>query len=337
MKEKKDKIKFVHLEHVEEVLETAINTNTNIILHGPGGFGKTELVKSYVEKHNLTVNYVVGYKNMMVEALLGVPNMQKLMDDSEYSIAFDKSVFVGAEVLVLEEFLDVMPETAAALKDIITEGGYRQKGIFTKSDVKLIIMITNKSPDEIEDDDSLKAFYLERFPIHVKVDWSIRSTVKYHNLLSNNTELKSSEVNKLAHVCGVVKPSPRIALKAGKLLKLTNSFNAVSMLTGFKNIDIQALTEDLQEKELLETFTHAVKSILRLIKVNSDDIGVQLYMRSRLEEFAVDILDEHHRGTIHTLLGTVQQNINSLMDASKDEVNGEYKEKINETFRDLKF
>jgi MoxR-like ATPase len=332
----KKEINFVYLEEVEKTLDIALSTKTNIILYGPGGFGKTELVKKYIKKHNLTSNVVVGYKNMMVEALLGIPDMQKLMNDSEYQIAFDKSVFMGAEVLVLEEFLDVMPETAAALKDIITEGGYRQKGIFIKSDIKMVIMITNKPPTDIVDDDNLKAFYEERFPIRIKVDWVIRSAAKYHNLLQLNTELPDVEIKKLAYICEKSKSSPRIALKAASLIKITNNFESISVISDFENINIKEFTDNIEFKYDLEEFTATLRKALKLVTKFSDNIGIQLYIKGKVADLNKKALAEHRRGSIQTLLGTIQQNINLLNYTLKTEINKEYKEEIDETFRDFK-
>ncbi|MCK5788224.1 MAG: AAA family ATPase, partial [Chlamydiia bacterium] len=170
---------FVHMDDTKAVLKLAIQTGKNLILYGPGGYGKSDLVKFTLDALKIKYNYVVGDKTMPPEKLLGTVDFTKLTEESEFRVAFEKSPFLGAEVLVLEEFLDVAPDTAAALKDVISSGGHKYKDIFIPSDVKLVIITSNKAPDELATNDSLKAFYNERFLLHHRVDWEVKSAKMY--------------------------------------------------------------------------------------------------------------------------------------------------------------
>jgi hypothetical protein len=62
---------------------------------------------------------VVGYKDMPVDALLGIPDMSKLLNESKYEVNF-KSPFYKPGILIGKNLQ--IPSTAAALKDILTEG-----------------------------------------------------------------------------------------------------------------------------------------------------------------------------------------------------------------------
>ena len=125
----------------------------------------------------------VGYSGMDVEALLGIPNIKKLMDESEYEVAFEKTIFNNSGALILEEFLDVKPTVAAALKDIITEGGFRMGNQIVPSKVGPIVICSNKSPNEVSVNDSTAAFYKERFPLSRRVVWETYSAEDYYKLL----------------------------------------------------------------------------------------------------------------------------------------------------------
>lgn len=333
----KNKITFVHLEDISKTLDIALSTETNLILYGPGGYGKTELVKAKIKEHKLSANTVVGYKNMPVEALLGLPDMQKLMDDSEYEIAFEKSVFKGAEVLVLEEFLDVLPETATALKDIMTEGGFRQKGKFIKSDIKTVIIITNTSPESLSNNDSLKAFYLDRFPIRKKVIWVSNNAAMYYKLFEVNTELSMLDMKKLAYICEKVKPSPRIAMVAAKFIATTGDIKNIAILTEFADIDVDSLSEDFNTRDELEQFTKKLRHILRLINTEPRNLSFQLYLQSKLNSIANEKLIKKREGVFQTLQGAIQQNINSIHLSLKIDVSQEIKNNIDETFRDFEY
>ena len=176
--------KFYGVDNVVAILYYAILTNTNVILYGPGGFGKTEIVKEFLKQTKLQNSTLVGYEDMDVEALLGLPNMTKMLEESVYETSFDRSVFKNPGVLVLEEFLDVNPRTATALKDILTSGGLRQGTTIMESLVSSVIICSNKAPEELNFDDSSAAFYLERFPLTLKVFPETLDSKYYLNIIS---------------------------------------------------------------------------------------------------------------------------------------------------------
>lgn len=175
--------RFYGMNKVIEALYIGISTGKNVILYGPGGFGKTQIVKAFLEFVNVPAPTIIGYEDMEVDALLGIPNIQKLTEESIYEVAFDRSVFSYPGVLILEEFLDARPSTAAALKDILTEGGLRQGNKLVESLISSVVICTNKSPDEVSIDDSTAAFYKERFPIRMKVVWNSYTHEDYYDFL----------------------------------------------------------------------------------------------------------------------------------------------------------
>jgi len=170
MKERVAK-KFYDMDDVVEALYRAFVSGKNVILYGPGGFGKSTVVVEFLKAANINYSTIVGYEDMDVEGLLGIPNMDKLLTKSIYETAFDRTAFVNPGILILEEFLDVNPKTAIALKDILTEGGLRQGNRFTESLISSVVICSNKSPYELSTDSSTTAFYKERFPVVVRVEW----------------------------------------------------------------------------------------------------------------------------------------------------------------------
>ncbi len=171
--------KFFDMDDVVEVLYRTFIAGKNVILYGPGGFGKSTVVVEFLKQAKIKHSTIVGYEDMDVEGLLGIPNMDKLLNKSVYETAFDRTAFVNPGVLLLEEFLDVNPKTAIALKDIITEGGLRQGNSFTESLISSIVICSNKSPYEVSTDYSTTAFYRERFPIVCEVSWKVFDYSRY--------------------------------------------------------------------------------------------------------------------------------------------------------------
>lgn len=175
--------RFVFLEEATKAVWTGLAMNMNVFLSGPGGYGKTTLIKYILDFYKIPYHTVVGYKDMPVDALLGIPNMPKLLKDSEYELNFKNSVFYKPGILIGEEFTDILPSTAAALKDILTEKGFRNKGAFVPSRIATMIVAANKHPREIADDESKKAFYNERFPVKQEVVWNSFEAVDYFSML----------------------------------------------------------------------------------------------------------------------------------------------------------
>ena len=175
--------KFYKQEDTTRAVFSGLRLNMNTYLYGKGGYGKTEVIKTILKILNIPYYVINGYKDMPVEALLGVPNMKKLLDDSKYELNFSDSIFRFPGILIGEEFGDILPATAAALKDILSERGFRDGDIKIESLVSTMIITTNTSPDALSDDESKKAFYDGRFPIKHEVRWGSHRTRDYYELL----------------------------------------------------------------------------------------------------------------------------------------------------------
>lgn len=177
---------FVYHENTVRAVYTGLSMNMNVFLSGPGGYGKSTIVKHILNIYKIPYHTVIGYKDMPIDALLGIPNMDKLLKDSEYEIDFSKSIFCTPGILIGEEFTDLAPHTATALKDILTERGFRDKRGKTESLISCMIICANKSAIEVSDDVSKLAFYEERFPIIAEITWKSFAAKNYFALLKKH-------------------------------------------------------------------------------------------------------------------------------------------------------
>ena len=166
-----------------KAIYTGLSMNMNVFLSGKAGFGKSEIIKLVLNIYKIPYHTLIGYKDMPVDALLGIPDMDKLLKHSEYEINFEKSLFKQPGILIAEEFTHVRPETAAVLKDILTERGFRSKTGKSESLVSTMIIAANKSYSDMSIDESTKALYDDRFPIREVVDWEDYSARYYRALL----------------------------------------------------------------------------------------------------------------------------------------------------------
>jgi MoxR-like ATPase len=267
---KKDLSKdFYNMDSVIEALYYGISANKNIILYGPGGFGKSQIVKAFLSAVNIRYSTIVGNEATEVDALLGIPNIKKLTEQSVYEIAFDRTVFRNPGVLVLEEFLDVRPSTASALKDILSEGGLRQGNTFIESLISSVIICSNKTPEEVSIDDSTAAFYKERFPIRVNVLWNFFSKNEYLNYLKiiKKDSFKSmetyyevlAEIAEKTSINEVV--SPRVVKDASDLLDVHKDIRVLTIVDGLSCDDVYDIAEYIDYIKEKEKVDKLVKSI----------------------------------------------------------------------------
>jgi MoxR-like ATPase len=257
---------FFEMDQVVEALYVALTSGLNIILHGPGGFGKTQVVKEFLKVAGLASSTIVGYEDMEVDGLLGVVDIKKLTEEAVYEIKFERSVFANPGVLILEEFLDARPSTAAALKDILTEGGYRRGSYFVESLISSVIICTNKSPDDMSTSVSTAAFYRERFPIVIEVAWTRFDTQTYlrylqhikpelsfkHNDFYNIICELASRTSAKGHIV-----SPRILKYASDLVDFNENLSCLNNLAGLDTTEV----EDVKILYLSKNETKRIKII----------------------------------------------------------------------------
>ena len=286
---------FVFQKEPAKALYTGLANNMNVLLSGNGGYGKSSLIRFVLEYFGIPYTIVAGYKDMPVDALLGLPDMKKLLEDSSYQIKFEESAFYNPGVLVGEEFTDILPSTAAALKEILTSNGFHTKTGKVESLISTMIVAGNKSANEIADDESKKAFYKERFPLQEHVGWQIHSKENYMKFLKLKfPEAKIELLNFLAYLfennhleCNNT-ISPRIAGEIAKVylkdgLEFISSFSVD--LEHFKKIEEQA-KEGVMIASLEDTLLMLTESLKE--PGTASDIALKaLYALHKLGEIPV--------------------------------------------------
>lgn len=342
---------FYNMEHVIEALYYGVYAGKNIILYGPGGFGKTELTKSFLKLLDINTSVIVGYEDMEVDALLGIPNIKKLTEESVYQIDFNKTVFANEGVLILEEFLDVRPSTAAALKDILSEGGYRTGSNLVKSNISSVIICTNKSPDEVSTDNSTSAFYKERFPIRINVSWNnfdyetfssffkVSKPVQYN---ANKTLYEvliqvAIETSKTSIV------SPRMLKDASDLIDLHGTINVIKFIEGLDTLELSSILtycHFVDEKSRLQTIHAKVHNYYTELssKVTTKNVPILLqsiaelsYICEKIRNITVEHVDNTTIITdLYKLVSDKEANLRNLIDYHM--VSEEKKQVINGLF-----
>ena len=283
MEEVQNEIKktFVFMDSTVEAIYSGLSMNMNVFLSGEGGFGKSSIVKSILDLYKIPYSTIVGYRDMPVDALLGIPDMEKLLRASTYEIDFTKSIFHKPGIIIAEEFGEVLPSTAAVMKDILTERGYRQGNTKTESLIASIVATSNKSANDISVDASMHALYLERFQIHKHVGWDSYTASNFMSLLTKTIPDADEEAlyfmaklfeSNFIDYNKVISPRNAIAI--------TTAFNTfgLSTLTNF-NVDTSAMfkVKEIADKEfkLLEDKS-TLKEIEAYIAISEDTLDNKL-------------------------------------------------------------
>lgn len=312
---------FVYQEASIRKIYSALCTGSNAILWGPGGFGKSAVAKAICEYMDLPIIYKVGYEGMTAEELLGVPDMNKLLNDSTYKVAFENSVFAKPGILILEEFCDTGAATAAALKDVLTAGGFREGDEITPSLVSTVIITGNKRPEDLAVDDTTKAFYKERFPMRNHVKWEFLQEENYLRFFDvffkDKYRQNFSEFRLLAKLVVNTEEmvSPRIAAKAGSvMLRL-----GIDFLDTIEDIDTSELTsmksEALKEhvlyteKEMLDNYERHLSEML----VDGSDPKALIRHQVKLNMLLLSIKDEEFSEENFVQFTSVVKNIENLI------------------------
>lgn len=297
--------KFFNMEYVIKALYVALTTGKNILLYGKGGYGKSQIVKEFLKLANIQSSTIVAYEDMEVEALLGLPDIKKLTEESKYEIAFENSVFTNPGVLVLEEFLDARPATAAALKDILSEKGYRRGDEFIESAISSVIICTNKSPEDVSNNESTKALYKERFPIAVEVKWDKHDYDNYMRFIQVvRPKHENENYSVLAELCARTSASeqlisPRVVLDALDILDEHGDIKDLQLLPAIDTsiIDDVMRTQHLRrEKYRTETICYNVETYIKTLRAREETtvsfiinaIAEAAYLTSKLTELSVD-------------------------------------------------
>jgi hypothetical protein len=167
---------------------------------------------------------------------------------------------------LLEEFFDADPSTAAALKDILTEKGFREGSNKKESLISSVIICGNKTPEDVSVDDSTKAFYQERFPYRCKMIWETfyeKNYTAFFSIYYKKTFTENrDELLLVAKLCATTdkRISPRIAAEAAD----TAIDIGVEFLDTLPDLDVSLIEEmkhQVQEESIRLTETELLDKI----------------------------------------------------------------------------
>lgn len=173
--------RFVAAEAMREVLSLAIASGKNVILFGPGGHGKSELLSDLLSVVTEAKTFVQSCgEGLSEDRLYGGIDLQKLNDAGSPSIQFHpERSFLEADFAVFEELFDAPTSVLLALKDTLTAKCLRNGAQRFEMKTSLLVSATNKEPGEVAELGAAAQALIERFPLQLRVAWDAYGAQEY--------------------------------------------------------------------------------------------------------------------------------------------------------------
>jgi len=171
---------FVFIGEVARVLSLGFAGKKNLIIFGPGGHGKSEMVQAVIDGLGLSESTFFQFfgEGMDESRLFGGLNFEKLEEEKvlEY---YPENSFLNSKVVVFEELFDAPASVLLALKDVLTARELRNGAQRFRMKTEIIICLTNKEPGEISELGPAAHALIERFPLQLNLKWKDYSARSY--------------------------------------------------------------------------------------------------------------------------------------------------------------
>lgn len=265
--------RFVKTEKVARILSLAFAGQKFVILFGPGGHAKSEMVKELQENAQL-----LGYnpddfffqffgEGMDEAKLYGNIDFAKMNDTAKPCIEYNpKDSFLNYKVAVFEELFDAPAAVLLSLKDTLTAKEMRNGSQRFKMKTEVIICLTNKEPEEVSELGPSAHALTERFPLQLNVKWDSYEAQDYLEMFKKVSQFIGGPIlngfkDTLAQMVAKATSegnfvSPRTAMHAYQVCQ------AAAILRGGDHVQIEDL-EDLVYVDGLSGYGDQLKNDLQ--------------------------------------------------------------------------
>ena len=255
---------FIKSSALSSVLKNSLMNNMNLIIYGAGGFGKSEICDTLFAVEELKDRvFVQSFSEATTEEdLYGGIKMKKFMDTGEKEYLVENS-FMTKEIVIFEEIFDAPARVLAALKDTLTAKELRNGNQRFPIKTKVIIGLTNKSFEEVIEDDSTEAL-TQRFPISYKLEYKM-SKMEIASLIANKyndfSADKMSAIVESAEMMNSI--SPRKLLEMAKYIKGIDIRANKNYLERITNNEISTVINYLKVKKTVDFAKVAIEFIIK--------------------------------------------------------------------------
>jgi hypothetical protein len=236
------------MEEIARVLALAFAGKKNLIVFGPAGHGKSEMVQAVISGLGIAEETFFQFfgEGMDESRLFGGLNFRKLEEEKVLEYYPEKS-FLNYRVAVFEELFDAPASVLLALKDVLTARELRNGAQRFRMKTQLIICLTNKEPGEISELGPAAHALVERFPLQLNLKWKDYSAKSYLSMFEKVAQRIGGPILNgfkgiLAEIVAKATAegqfiSPRTAMHAYQVCQ------AAAVLRGGEHVETQDLTD----------------------------------------------------------------------------------------------
>ena len=220
------KKKFTKSEKFAKALKIAIDNEENLIVFGPGGYGKSDMIREILTTAGIMdKSFIMSCGEDTDESKLyggiDIPAMKE--GKLRYNI---KDSFINYPIVVFEELLDAQVNALLSLKDTLEAREFRKGSQRQKIRTKMVIALTNKSPEEVSQMGPYAEALMQRFRIELEHKWSSHTRQDYLELLHGrfkpSTDKEKKIINAMSGILETISKKkecicPRIAIAATKV------------------------------------------------------------------------------------------------------------------------
>lgn len=285
----------------------------NLILFGPGGYGKTEMAEMFLTVATGKRPFVVNMNSATSpNEIFGGLNLEKFRNGEGVQYLIENS-FMEHEWVIFEEGLEPRPKSLSALKYLMTSLRFvppGQKEIAVKT--RGIIVVTNIDTEVFKADQDTAAF-LERFPIEYRVSWD-RATAAdkvsaIHKVIQKFDPIGNVQPNQRTTIATYAfhnKLSPRMIGRIVQALNSvhqmtggsggisSNTFDRVGEMFGWNLTDNGKLSEEMKDKICKENAEKTRAALSEIIKNVRNSINTYNRIKDHLDDprYVIKLADE---------------------------------------------
>ena len=247
------KKKFTKSEKFAKALKIAIDNEENLIVFGPGGYGKSDMIREILTAAGImNKSFIMSCGEDTDESKLyggiDIPAMKE--GKLRYNI---KDSFINYPIVVFEELLDAQVNALLSLKDTLEAREFRKGSQRKKIRTKMVIALTNKSPEEVSQMGPYAEALMQRFRIELEHKWSSHTRQDYLELLDGRfnprTDKEKKIINTMSGILETISKKkecicPRIAIAATKVALSAGSSSMEDILKNISFVHGLAGMED---------------------------------------------------------------------------------------------
>lgn len=174
---------FVFMDKTLRVLEIGMDSGKNVILYGPGGYGKSQITEAFFRERGINPFVMTMGTGVTTDRLFGGLDIPTFNSTGKIEYLVENS-FMNHEYVIFEELFDAPDFILEQLKDILSSGTFRNGTQVFDIKTKYIICATNRTREEFSKNASLQAL-MERFPLEHHVIWDNHNEIAYNTLLES--------------------------------------------------------------------------------------------------------------------------------------------------------